>query len=286
MSIHDLIDSVAVGLGALFMPKYFREGIESQTVDEHLEKVSLSCPGISVEGDYEVTADTLVGELPAAFRLARQLPGNLPSVIYHHGASEIPFDYGFKRIFPLQEMDIPASLFLVRAPFHRTMKDFQHGIRTLANLVAMLAVSVRLIEHLVQYNRKRGSGRIIVSGTSLGGFITNLHHIYFNSADFYLPLLAGLAMDDAYLHSSYSAAVAAEAKENPAAIEAVLNFEEAFAAGDNSNVYPLLALHDNLIRYERQKASYGSLPVTTIDRGHTTGAISYAELRGHILKLL
>ncbi len=286
MSIHGLIDNVAVGLGAKFMPKYFREGFESPPVAEHLENVSLLFPNVAGEGDYEVFAETLAGELDAAFRLVQWIEGCAPTVIYHHGASEIPFDYGFKRIFPCKKMDIPANLFLVRAPFHRTMKDFQHGIRTLFNVVAMLAVSVRLIEYLVAFSRDRGSSKIILSGTSLGGFVTNLHHIHFNSADYYTPLLAGLSMDDAYLRSLYSRAVAQEAKENPAAIEAVLNFEKDFAAKDQSNVFPLLALHDRLIRYERQKASYGNLPVHAIDKGHTTGALSYEKLRSHVLQHL
>ncbi len=287
MSIHSLIDKAAVGLGANFMPKYFRDGFESKTIAENLEQVSLNFPDITAEGDYEITAATMAGELNAGFRLAQWLEENKPVVIYHHGASEIPFDYGFKRIFPYQKINIPANLFLVRAPFHRSMKDFQQGIRTLSNVVAMLAVSVFLFEQIVQHSRKAGSSKIIVAGTSLGGFITNLHHIHYNSADVYTPLLAGLAMDDAYLHSAYSMAVAREAKENPWAIKKALNFEEGFASRNNSNVFPLLAVHDQLIRYEPQKASYGDCPVETLEKkGHTTGALAYKKLRNHVLSRL
>jgi len=286
MNIHGLIDNIAVGLGARFMPKYFRDGAESQTVAENLQHLSLTMPAMTGEGDYEIPVQTLVGELHAGFRVARWMGESHPAVIYHHGASEIPFDYGFKRLFPLQKEPIPANFFLVRAPFHRSMKEFQQGIHTLANVVAMLAVSVCLIEQLVQYNRETGSSKIIVAGTSLGGFITNLHHIHFNTADIYTPLLAGLAMDDAYLRSVYSKAVAAAAKEKPAAIEAVLNFTSDFAAQDNGNVFPLLAMHDQLIRFAPQKASYGEIPVEIIPKGHTTGALAYKQLREHVLKPL
>ncbi len=286
MSIHGIIDNAAVGLGAKFMPKYFREGIESESVAVNLENISLEFPRVTGEGDYELLAGTLAGELNTAFRLAHWIDENHPSVIYHHGASETPFDYGFNRIFPYKKENIPANLFLVRAPFHRSMKDFQQGIRTLSNVVAMLAVSVRLIEHLVQQNRSKGVGEIIVAGTSLGGFITNLHHIHYNSADYYTPLLAGLAMHDAYLYSVYSRATAPEAKNNPSAIEAVLNFEKGFADRDSSNVFPLLAAHDQLVRYSLQRDSYGECPVKTISKGHTTGALAYKQLRNHILGCL
>ncbi len=286
MSIHGFIDSAAVGLGAKLMPKYFRDGCESETVAENLKHISIDFPEIAGKRDYELFPGTLVGELNAAFRLAQWVGGSLPTVIYHHGASETPFDYGFKGIFPLHKQQIAVNFFLVRAPFHRNMKDFKQGIRTLANVVAMLAVSVRVIEHLVQHARKVGDGKVLVAGPSLGGFITNLHHIHFNSADYYTPLLAGLAMDDAYLYSTYSKATAREARDNPAAIKAVLNFEQEFAARDHSNVFPLLAAHDRLIRYEKQKASYGNCPVETMAKGHTTGALAYAQLRSHILNRL
>ncbi len=286
MSIHGLIDNVAVGLGAKFMPKYFREGIESEGIAENLKNVLIDFPQVTGEGDYELLADTLVGKLSTAFRLAQWIDESHPTVIYHHGASETPFDYGFNRIFPHKKESIPANLFLVRAPFHRSMKDFQQGIRTLANVVAMMAVSVQVIEKLVLYKRSIGSGKILVAGSSLGGFITNLHHIHYNSADYYTPLLAGLVMHDAYLYSAYSRATARGAKENPAKIEAVLNFEKDFADKDNSNVFPLLAVHDQLVRYNLQKNSYGECPVETFDKGHTTGALAYKQLREHVLKRL
>lgn len=286
MSIHGLIDRLAVGLGAKFMPKYFREDVSSQPLAEHLSKVKLNFPEIKGEGDYDVPTVTLAGELLAAIRLAQWSGSNIPAIIYHHGACEVPFDYGFRRIFTGKKQGVNANLFLIRAPFHRSMKEFQQGIRTLSNFVAMIAVSVCLIEELVRYNRGRGVSRILVAGTSLGGFITNLHHIHFNSADVYTPLLAGLAMDDAFLRSVYSRAVALKAKEKGAVLESVFNFEEDFARSDNSNVFPLLARFDQLIRYEQQKASYGTCPVTSIAKGHTTGALSYGQLRRHVLKHL
>ncbi len=91
-------------------------------------------------------------------------------------------------------------------------------------------------------------------------------------------------MDDAYLYSAYSKAVAPEAKENPDSLKRVLNFEKDFAEVDHSNVYPLLARFDQLIRYEVQRDSYGGCPVETLEKGHTTGALAYSKLREHVLK--
>ena len=81
-------------------------------------------------------------------------------------------------------------------------------------------------------------------------------------------------------------AVDPKAKENPSTIKSVLNFEKDFANQDNSNVFPLLARYDQLVRYEIQKDSYGKIPVQTIEKGHATGALSYNLLREHVLKSL
>jgi hypothetical protein len=63
----------------------------------------------------------------------------------------------------------------------------------------MLAASAALIEALIQQCRQQGVGPIIISGISLGGFVTNLHHACFNSADAYAPLLAGPLLEDTFL---------------------------------------------------------------------------------------
>ena len=285
MNTHALIDIIAVSLGAKLMPKYFREGIDSVSFFEHLQKTNVILPEMKESYDHDITSKSLVGDLIAGIRQVRWIDEDAPAVIYHHGASEIPFDYGFKGIFlpKRNEEVVKANLFLVRAPFHRSMKEFKHGIRTLANVVSMLSVSVCLIEELVILLRERKVKRILVAGTSLGGFIANLHHIHFNSADIYTPLLAGVAMDDAYLNSVYSKAVSSIAKESPDLIKNVLNFEADFQNTDNSNVYPLLAKYDQIVRFERQKESYGQIPVFTINKGHTTGALSYKQLREHLV---
>ena len=44
MSIHGIIDTVAVSLGAKFMPKYFWESAESASLAETLAELSLTLP--------------------------------------------------------------------------------------------------------------------------------------------------------------------------------------------------------------------------------------------------
>lgn len=283
--LHGTIDSVAMRIGNLLLPAYFRDGAESPGFDRHLDDIDIDLPEITDEGDYDVVADTLVGELDATIRLARWTGGDVPTIIYHHGAGEIPFDGGFNAIFP-EDDDLEANLIVVRRPFHRSLDEFKDGVLTVSNVLAEQAVAVGLTELLVRYIRDRTNGIVCVSGLSLGGFVTNLHHIHCDSADVYVPLLAGVAEDDVFFDSIYNTGVAQLSTENVEALRDLLNFEAEFAQTDHTNVYPLLARYDRVVRYDVQRASYGTLPVETIRKGHVTGGIAAGSLRSHLLRHL
>ncbi len=283
---HTLIDTVSVSLGSLFFKKYFRDGIDSVGIEEHLEAVNIDVPQLMSEQEYPILSETLAGELESAINLVQWKGPEYPTVIYHHGASEIPYNYGFKNIFPVDKQLFEVNLILIRAPFHNNRKSFMYGMATTERWLAMLAVSVRAIEQVIIQLRKKTSSSIVVSGTSLGGFISNLHHSYFNSADRYAPLLAGTAMHEAYLNSVYSKSMAKSALQQPDKIKRQFDFRQAFSAQDNHNVFPLLSAYDAIIRFDVQKASYGGLDVSVIEKGHTTGALAYHILREHILELV
>ncbi len=78
MSIHAAIDNLAAGLAARFMPKFFREGYQSESISKHLKNTALVFPELSTEGDYELSAETLAGQLNAAFRSeAKENPASI-----------------------------------------------------------------------------------------------------------------------------------------------------------------------------------------------------------------
>lgn len=181
-------------------------------------------------------------------------------------------------------MDIPANLIVIRAPFNRSAKEYMTSIKELENFVAMLSVSVKLIESLIAYYRERGTSCVIVSGISLGGWVTNLHHTYFNSADYYKPIMAGARLAEVFLDSIYEKLTAPLAKENPEQVRKILNFYDDFAKVNNSNVFPLLGKYDQIIRFERQKQCYDQRLITVLENGHITGALAYKQLREHILE--
>lgn len=282
MNINGIIDVLALNISGLAVrkSKYFRDGIESATLTKHLENINFHIPEINQEGLYKFKIKSLAGGLEAAIRVAQWKGNDYPTIIFHHGASEDPFDYSFNHILPMEKIDISANLIAIQAPFCKSFKGFLEGVKTLENYVAMLAGSTKIIEEVIQLS----PDKTIISGISLGGFVTNLHHIYFNSADIYKPLFAGSDIAEALLDSAYDKMTAPIAKNNPLKIRRSLNFGEDFSKLDNSNVYPLLGKYDQVMKLDIQGRYYQEENLNLTNRGHLTGSLSFKLLRKHLLK--
>lgn len=294
MNRHALLDVLIIRLAALTTrgKRFFRESLDSPSLRELVETTTLEVPEIASEGQYEVVARTAAGDMDPAFDLVRWQGNDYPTLIYHHGNGERPFDYGafsknsFKRIVCDARDEFRTNLIALRAPLHRSARLYLQRTGRLADFAAMLAVSVRLVEHLQAWSRGRSGGAVVVSGISLGGWVTNLHRAYFNTANAYVPLLAGAALGEVFLTSAYRSLTASRARGRPEQVRAVLNFEHDFATVEEDNVFPLLARHDRIIDFERQKECYGSRPIAVLDTSHTGAALDSTALRRHLLAVL
>ena len=294
MNLHNFLDHYTVFLGALLAGrrKFFSQSVDSPDFAELLEATSLELPSIAGEGVYEVAAETPVGTLDPAFNIAQWLGPEHPTLIYHHGNNERPFDFGrlskntFKNVILDHRQAFKANLIALRAPFHRSLGMYMERMTELRNFAAMLTVSVKLADELVRWSRTQGSPSVMLTGPSLGGWVTNLHRAYVTSADFYAPMMAGAALGEVFLTSAYRRLTGAAAREDPDAVRQALNFEERFASVPSDNVAALLMRHDAIIEYERQRQCYDPAHLTVHNRGHTTGVLDYAALRTFLLAQL
>jgi predicted esterase YcpF (UPF0227 family) len=294
MNLHAFLDHYTVLAGALVAGrrKFFSQSLESPIFSEILETTSLQLPEIRGEGIYEAPAETPVGVLDPAFYVAQWLGDDYPTLIYHHGNNERPFDFGvfsknsFKHVVLAQREQFAANLIALRAPYHQSLTHYMGQITHLVNFAAMLAVSVQMMEALQVRIREQGSASVMVTGISLGGWVTNLHRAFYNSADLYAPMLAGAALDEVFTTSAYRRLTGELALSKPEQVRHVLNFEAQFASVNTDNVFPLLARHDQIIVYNRQKQCYGERSMTVLEKGHTTAALAYGSLRDFLLARL
>ncbi len=291
MNRHIIIDRLVAQTVTLELGRhvFFADEIESTSFEDHIDAVTVHVPEITGEGIYEASALTLAGELDPAFKVHRWRGPGKPTLIFHHGTAEHPFDTGraarniFHHMFGGGSMP-DANVIVIRAPYHAgTLRAFSAQMRRLANLMAMVSTSVKLIEHLTACC---GCGNVCVSGISLGGFIVNIHRAYYNTARAYVPLLAGAAPDDLFLGSRFNVVTGHRALDNHDKVARILNFEESYMRIPDNNVFPLLARYDQYVRFERQKVCYGAHSIRVLEKGHITGAKASAELRTHILGVL
>lgn len=284
---HTGIDRLHVAITSRLAPPIFRHGLDSPSLQQHLQAVQLTLPPLGKARHYTLTAQTLAGQLAAGFQLRRGAQPDLPVVIYHHGIAEMPYDKSFRGIFR-SGLLTQAHLVAVRAPFHRSWFDLMRGLATRNNFMAMCAVSIKLIEAMRHLLLDSGARGCLVSGLSLGGFLTLMHHLIYGTADGYAPLLAGPDLAHSMLNTHYRRFLARQALDNPQPIKAQLDFRQVFQCRDTRRVFPLLARYDLAMPYDYYAACFAAshVPVVTIERGHITGSFAFSALRAHILARL
>lgn len=272
-----LYDRLLLGMVRLFSVThaYFSDCIDSPPFEEHLQGVTLDSFNIEGEGIYELQAETVAGPMDAAFNIHQWKGETAPTVLYHHGASEHPFDKTFKQMFP-PDYSVDANLIAIRSPFHRkSSSELWEAAVDLSKYIALMAVSVEVTERLLSVI---SSPHTVVAGYSLGGFITNRHHMQYNTATAYIPFMAGTAHAEIFL-TTWKAAPTARKKAQ--LLRDHLNFDKEWRTRTHDNVFPVLGRYDTLNQYEVQGPSYGGVPVETWEIGHLSG-INAEKLREKI----
>jgi hypothetical protein len=300
MNSHILADRLTAGIGGVYgdRMKFFREGDSSPHVSELLKEIEMEFThpaGLSLRrnenrhhaglGEYKVPVrweNGAMGEQTegvARYNLLRWAGAHAETLIYHPGSGETDYSARIRRIAKRAGWQ-EKNLIAVSVPFNGRMKEYLYGVGSLRRFAFMWASSVLLTERLTEYLRSLGNERIVCSGMSLGGWITNLHHTYFDSCSAYKPIFAGAAPDHLFTETVYRRLLASTAA--PEAISAALNFEADFAGRDNGNVFPCMSRYDQYIDLERQSGIYRPEKLRVIERGHVTGAAAYRELAEHL----
>jgi len=294
-NVHELIDVGTIRISALFLrdSKFFARSLDSRPLIEVASESEASVDDIGSAGERTVTVDTPIGAFEAAYIPWQWRGPDYPTLIYHHGSGERPFDFGrfssnsFRRLFVATDDVIPANLVAVRAPFHGGSNvDYARAMGELENFVGMLAASVALVDALATQANDRTGGPVLASGISLGGWVVNLHRACFDTVDRYVPIFAGAALGEMFVSSVYRKMTAEAARRRPNHLREVLDFGEEFRAVEAANCAPLLARYDRIIEYDRQRPAYAGMSLSVLDNGHVTGSLATDRLREHVLRVL
>lgn len=294
MNRHVFLDNLTATMGALAAgkQKFFSRSSNSPSFKDFFSAIDLEIPFQEAEGIVEVQVN-IAGIPDAAYKVEKWLGRDYPTIIYHHGNNEKPFDYRraakntFYNIFVKARGAIDANLIVVRAPFHNlSIGEYQSSMTELEKFMGMISASVKLNEGLVAALRRNSRRHILTCGISLGGWVTNLHRCYFNSSDSYVPLLAGACLGELFLESSYRKLTGSQALMQPEVLRNRLNFRGDYEKVVDKNVFPLLARYDQFIVFNTQLEGYRGHEVATLEKGHVTAAVNSLALRNHVLKVL
>ena len=288
MGKHEFLDTLVAGMGSMYgnSLKFFSEGTQSASLEELVAQSSATAPEWDGKGEYVAEVRTPLGAIPTKFTVLEWVDASAPVLIFHHGSGDIPYHTRARKILgadkagfaPPFESDV--NIIATNSPFNESHKEYYAAIRDLERFGVLIAGSVALIEALVRAVPE--ARKTVVSGISLGGWITNLHHACYDSADEYRPIFAGAALDRLFLDSAYRKLTGKHALETSVRLTDCLNFEAAFARRSNENVHALLGRFDRYIVLEQQASIYRDDRLTVIDRGHITGSGDNETLRGFV----
>jgi hypothetical protein len=269
--------------------RFFREGVEGPSWAEQLALPTPTLPALHLGVPTTLTVETIRGPLAVGLLLAHDAGDRTPVLITHHGNGERPFDLDgrgknfLNRALLRGGAPPDATVILLRAAYHEgSLRAYTEVAGAAARWMSILAASVGAVRAVVQRYGGALERPTLLTGFSLGGWVTNLHRAFDGRADRYVPMLAGAHLASQFLDSSYRHMTSRTARETPERVRALLDFDTRFRAA-SAEVAPLLARHDRYARAEDQADDYGTWPVTWLDTGHLGTALAGGQLRAHVL---
>jgi hypothetical protein len=268
--------------------RFFRRDAGGPGWADHLSIVDPGSPELRLGEPAVVEVETLAGRFATGVLLAHDAGPGAPLLISHHGNSERPFDLGrgAKNLLNralLLPTPPAATVVLVRAPLHEgPLREYTHAAGELRSWMAMLAASVVTVQGVLDRHGREAGRPTVVTGLSLGGWVTNLHRSFRGGADLYVPMLAGAHLGRQMVDSTYRRMVSRVALERGDELRETLDFADAFRAVPEPNVRPLLARFDQFARPEHQREGYGDTPIDLLETGHVGAALAGPALRAHV----
>lgn len=290
MNRHELIDVATVTASSLFVRNggFFSRSLESHSLDEVVRDTVCLIGDLRPGAVQKVTATGPAGEFEAGYLVHHWEGDDVPTLLFHHGSGENPFDFGrfssnsFRRFFQSDRFD-GVNLIALRAPFHdRSSREYIRAMGELRNFVGMLATSTALMQSLADRLADEGCPGVLASGISLGGWVVNLHRAYYGNLDRYVPIFAGARLDDLFVSSVYRKLTADSARANSDRLADVLDFEADFTAVEGNDCDPLLARYDRIIEFDIQGPCYDGLNLDVLCKGHVTGSLATDAVRDHV----
>jgi hypothetical protein len=256
----------------------FHGGLDSPPLAEHLRALDFELPRLGRPGRFAFKAESLVGSVGAAIHLYVQGADDAPVLIYHHAGGEVPATSALRDIYPSPHR-AGLTILAVEAPYHETSRQFEAANGSMLTFLTMQAVAIEATERLLQSPALSEAPLRVVAGYGQGGFVANLHHLHYDTANIYIPLMAGTAQAEPFLDALPTAS---RVRHKPDALRQLLNFDAEWAKREHRNVFPVLGCADLVNRFDTQSRSYAATPIEVWPLSHRAGAKAPERIRAKI----
>ncbi|MBD3280171.1 hypothetical protein GF389_01440 [Candidatus Dojkabacteria bacterium] len=208
---------------------------------------------------------------------------NKPNLIFHHGAGEIG-KISTVSILVNRKIKQKFNVFFIRAAHHKSRKDYLRNCQS-SFLKWMLTFigSTLIVEELL----KVVPGKTIVSGISMGGIVSTLHFLEFNSVQYYVPLLGYNDVPKIFLES-YAFSNSIDKRDERVRNASLMNsfsYKNRLSEKNKDKVIPILGKFDKFIDYDAASKFWEGYQVRVFDVGHSSILVKRKQIRKLYLQL-
>lgn len=207
-----------------------------------------------------------------------------PTLIFHHGLSSIR---------PILELKILANtifykkfnLFMIKASHHEKITQvINKYVNNFNNFATNTAASVIAVNEIVNFHKSQSKKPTVVTGFSLGGIITSLHYFFYNSSDYYFPIIAFPNLGEIILDENNKEFVHNyDLLKKNKSIRVSFKIPKELQDKPRNKIFPILAESDELVRFEKARKFWKDYEVKTLNVGHFSIFVKRKEIREHIL---
>lgn len=269
----------------LIRPKYFHndrvdfkpvpfEQVLANTTHDTEQQINQWTITIHYQGEDRETKVSLLNKFDPA----------KPSFIYHHGAGDTNPMKDFNMVFG-KKYSSSFNTFIIHAAHHASRKDYLlHSVDSFLHHQLTFAGSVVAVEEIVRYHQHHSDQKIISTGVSMGGIVSSLHAFYFNTADYYFPLVAYPNVGEIFISPAYKTVTKEWEKKRK-----IVEYPQSFEIGEfdptlRRKIFPVLGSFDQIVAFEQANNFWMSrgFEVKVLPYGHFTPGFAAKEIRQYI----
>ncbi len=174
----------------------------------------------------------------------------------------------------------------IKAAWHTSpITVVTEALASFNNTVLMLASSVHAIEEVYRFHNQISKKALVVCGTSMGGITCSNHYFYYNTADYYFPIVAHPNFARLIISPKYASFFAdfSSMESNKSYLECMDIPIETVSLANKTKMFPILATLDEAVPYMEARAFWSSFTVKEYRCGHFE-IVKYAKsIRQYIL---